>query len=89
MYLFSHQDTEDTKRTMDFKPLSKHEEEIAKAIVEAAYIVHKNLGPGLLEKIYEVCFCHELSKMGFHPKRKWICPLFMMEWRLTKDCGLI
>jgi len=28
--------------------------------VDAAYTVHKALGPGLLEKIYEVCFCHEL-----------------------------
>jgi GxxExxY protein len=26
--------------------------------------VHKQLGPGLLEKVYEVCFCHELSKKG-------------------------
>ncbi|MDP2935837.1 MAG: GxxExxY protein, partial [Dehalococcoidia bacterium] len=41
---------------MEYKPLSEREEEIAKAIVEAAYIVHKNLGPGLLEKNYDVCF---------------------------------
>jgi GxxExxY protein len=49
---------------MNFKPLSKREESIAKKIVDAAYIVHKILGPGLLEKVYEVCFCHELSKRG-------------------------
>lgn len=26
------------------------------------------MGPGLLEKVYEICFCHELSKKGitFH-----------------------
>ncbi len=47
---------------MDYEPLSKREEEIAKIIVDSAYNVHKKLGPGLLEKIYEVCFCHELTK---------------------------
>jgi hypothetical protein len=40
------------------------EERIARKIVDAAYAVHKTLGPGLLEKVYEVCFCHELSKRG-------------------------
>jgi len=33
--------------------LSDEEEKIGKAIVDAAYIVHKELGPGLLEKVYE------------------------------------
>ncbi len=39
---------------MNFKPLSKIEESIAEKIVDAAYSVHKILGPGLLEKVYEV-----------------------------------
>ena len=60
---------------MEYKPLSAREEEIAKSIVEAAYIVHKNLGSGLREKIYEVCFCHELSKSGFHPRRQVDLPI--------------
>ena len=34
---------------------------IGTKIVDAAYTVHKNLGPGLLEKVYEICFCHELT----------------------------
>ncbi len=60
---------------MVFEPLSKKEEEIAKAIVDAAYIVHSKLGPGLLERIYEVCFCHELSKKGLHPRRQIDLPI--------------
>lgn len=39
-------------------------ERIAKIVVDCAYKVHKSLGPGLLEKVYEVCFCHELDKAG-------------------------
>lgn len=30
-------------------------------MVDAAFAVHKELGPGLLESVYEVCLCHELS----------------------------
>lgn len=41
---------------MIFKPLSKNEERIARKIVDSAYTVHKELGPGLLEKVYEICF---------------------------------
>lgn len=49
---------------MRHTPLSEKEELIATAIVDAAYKVHRQLGPGLLEKVYEACFCHELSKRG-------------------------
>ncbi|MBS1513308.1 MAG: GxxExxY protein [Bacteroidetes bacterium] len=42
--------------------LTEQEAFLCKEIVDCAYKVHKALGPGLLEKIYEVCFCHELSK---------------------------
>ena len=50
-----------------FLPLSVEEEAIGRAIVNAAYVVHKELGPGLLEKVYEVCFCHVLTnkRLGF------------------------
>ena len=60
---------------MNFQPLSKREESIAKKIVDAAYAVHKILGPGLLEKVYEVCFCHELSKQGLKYQRQVDIPI--------------
>lgn len=47
-----------------FKEISVEVEKIGKEIVDCAYKVHFNLSPGLLEKIYETCFCHELSKKG-------------------------
>jgi len=58
-----------------FLPLSPEEEEVGRAVVNAAYIVHKALGPGLLEKVYEVCFCHVLSKDGYHVKRQIDIPI--------------
>ena len=60
---------------MNYKPLSKREESIAKHIVNSAYAVHKTLGPGLLEKVYEVCFCHELSKQELKYKRQVDIPI--------------
>ena len=61
---------------MKFEPLSKREEEVAKQIVDAAYRVHKTLGPGLLEKVYEVCLFHELTKRGFNCQRQVEIPIF-------------
>jgi len=55
---------------MDSFPLSYEVENMGKAIVNAAFKVHKTLGPGLLEKIYEVCLAHELTKSGFNVKRQ-------------------
>ena len=55
--------------------MSKREELVAQKIVDAAYIVHKTLGPGLLEKVYEVCFCHELSKRQITYKRQVDIPI--------------
>jgi len=54
---------------------SLEEEAIGKAIVNAAYIIHKQLGPGLLEKVYEVCFCHVLEKQGYSVKRQVEVPI--------------
>ena len=60
---------------MVFEPLSAREEEIATKIVDAAYTVHKALGSGLLEKVYETCFCHELKKRGLNFKRQVDIPI--------------
>lgn len=35
---------------------------LGKDVVDIAYQIHSSLGPGLLEKVYEACFCYELKK---------------------------
>lgn len=55
--------------------LSDEDERIAKLIVDSAFTVHQQLGPGLLEKIYEVCFCHELTKRGLSFQRQVSVPI--------------
>jgi GxxExxY protein len=60
---------------MKFKDLSQQEEEIGKAIVNTAFKIHKELGPGLLEKVYEICVAHELRKAGYDVKRQIDIPI--------------
>lgn len=60
---------------MEYEKTSEKEELVATNIVDAAYSVHKALGPGLLEKVYEVCFCHELTKRGLSYERQVDIPI--------------
>jgi len=60
---------------MDFRKTTEEEELIAEKIVDCAFKVHKALGPGLLEKVYEVCFCHELKKAGLSYKNQVDIPI--------------
>lgn len=65
----NHQDTKSTKEdTSRFVPVPEELDRIATSIVDAAYKVHRSLGAGLLESVYEACLTHELSKRGFDVK---------------------
>ena len=55
--------------------LSERQEEIARIIVHSAYLVHKELGPGLLEKVYEICLAHEIAKAGLEVHRQIEVPI--------------
>ena len=50
-------------------------ERAAAAIVDSAYRVHRELGPGLLESVYETCLAHELTKRGFGVRRQVPVPV--------------
>ena len=60
---------------MGFEKLTQQEEEIGKAIVNAVFKVHNELGPGLLERVYEACPTHELRKAGFAVARQVDIPI--------------
>ena len=60
---------------MKHEPLTDAEEAIGKAVVDSAFRVHRELGPGLLEKIYEACFCYELDKKGLDARRQVDIPI--------------
>ncbi len=52
-----------------------NENEIAKAVVQAAFEIHTELGPGLLETVYEVLLAHQLRTAGLHVERQMPVPI--------------
>jgi len=61
--------------TPGFEPIPEHSEMVAAAIIDAAIKVHKALGPGLLESVYEACLCFELSQRGIPFRRQVDMPV--------------
>ena len=45
-------------------------DDITGAIVDSAMKIHKELGPGLLESVYEVVLARALERRGFHVDRQ-------------------
>ena len=60
-------------------------EEIGAAIVDAAYHVHRELGPGLLESVYEICMIEELKERGLLVENQVRIPVFYKGKELRKD----
>lgn len=54
----------------EYEPIPEHAEEVGAEIIDAAIKVHKVLGPGLLESVYEACLCYELSKRNVPFRRQ-------------------
>ncbi len=61
------------------------ENDIAKIVVNAAFKVHKNLGPGLLESNYQACLVYELNKGGLMVDVVALMRVIYEEVKL--DCG--
>ena len=51
------------------------ENEIGTIIVDAAITMHRELGPGLLESVYEVVLAYELEQRGLSVKRQMPIPI--------------
>lgn len=60
------------------------ENEISKIVVNACFEVHKKLGPGLFESVYEEILFYELNKLGLEVKRQIILPVKWKELNLDK-----
>ena len=67
------------------RDLEKAENQIAHAIIGAGIEVHKQLGPGLLEKAYEACLAHELTARKVRFVRQ--VPIPVTYKGQTLDCG--
>ena len=61
------------------------ENKIGDLILDAAFEVHKNLGPGLLESAYEHCLAYELLQKDLNLRIQQPLPLVYKDVKL--DCG--
>jgi len=68
------------------EPIPESLDRTARQVVDAAHAVHRALGPGLLESVYEVCLLHELAKRGLKVDRQVAVPITYDNVRL--DAGL-
>ncbi|MFA5973305.1 MAG: GxxExxY protein [Lentimicrobiaceae bacterium] len=64
----------------------KELDQLSYDIIGCAIEVHKELGPGLLESVYEKCLAHILKEKGFDIQRQQIVPLHFHGLEL--DCDL-
>lgn len=57
-------------------------------VTGCAIKVHKALGPGLLESIYEKCLMYELQKSGYKVVQQMIVPVFYDDLEMDMDLRL-
>ncbi len=63
-------------------------EELTQKIIGAAIEVHKQLGPGLLESVYQACLAHELDLCGIHFEQQKDLPVEYKGVRLESGLRL-
>ncbi|MGC4030443.1 MAG: GxxExxY protein [Tepidisphaeraceae bacterium] len=56
-------------------PLEPELEQLAEVVVDCAFVVHSELGPGLLESTYEKCLAWEIASRGLQVARQVILPI--------------
>ncbi|MBK6324566.1 MAG: GxxExxY protein [Chloroflexi bacterium] len=61
------------------------DEALTEQIIGAAMEVHRQLGPGLMENVYQVCLAHELDLRGVRCQREKPLPIVYKGTQL--DCG--
>lgn len=58
------------------------ENDISGIIIDACYHIHVNLGPGLLESVYEEILCYELRSKGLYVERQKSLPVLWKDVKL-------
>lgn len=71
-----------------FEPIPYETERVTTEVVDAAFKIHKTLGPGLLEAVYEACMIHELHRRGFKVQTQVEVPIIYEGLRLAADLKL-
>ncbi|MDI6625596.1 MAG: GxxExxY protein [Brevundimonas sp.] len=64
------------------EPVPETVNQIGRSVMDAAFTVHRALGPGLLESVYEACMAEELHQAGLQVQRQVGVPVTYGEARM-------
>lgn len=70
----NHHDTTDTTKD-GFPAVDPKIDRVARTVLDAAFAIHRALGPGLLESVYEACMAIELENRGMKFARQVVVPV--------------
>ena len=62
-----------------------NDEEIIKVILDEAFYIHKSIGPGMLESVYQTCLAYRLRERGLFVETEKPVPVIFEEIKL--ECG--
>ena len=63
----------------------EHLNKLSKIILDSSIEVHRKLGPGLLESVYEICLCKELNLRDINLQRQVSLPVEYQNEKLDAD----
>ncbi|HKZ67643.1 MAG TPA: GxxExxY protein [Chitinophagaceae bacterium] len=62
-----------------------NEEEVIKAILDEAFYIHKSIGPGMLESVYQTCLAYRLRQRGLFVETEKTIPVVFE--KIKMECG--
>jgi GxxExxY protein len=62
-----------------------NEEEVIKIILDEAFYIHKSIGPGMLESVYQSCLAYRLRQRGLFVETEKPVPVVFEEIKM--ECG--
>lgn len=75
-----------TQSSQRFKSFTENEyNSLSHKIIECCIEVHKELGPGLMESVYEVCAESVMTKKGLYVQRQVLLPVTFNGEKLNKE----
>ena len=75
-----------TTKATSYKPIPPEIELVGEKVLDAAFKVHTNLGPGLLKSVYEACLAYEICKRNLTVETQVALPVIYDNVRV--DAGL-
>ncbi len=62
-----------------------NEEEVIKIVLDEAFHIHKTIGPGMLENVYQTCLSYRIKQRGLYVEAEKPIPVIFEEIKM--DCG--